>query len=267
MPSSSSTTRPTPSPSTRRPRRSGWGRARCGRDAPSTTSTREAMTPWEWYGPLQEVADESGLLLFSTPFDRTAVDFLIEQGTPAFKVASFELVDLELIATVASHGLPLIMSTGMATVDEIDEAVRTATEAGATEIALLRCNSSYPAPVEEMDLATIADMRGTVAGGRRVVRPHARPHRRGRVGGARGTHHREARDARPGRRRTRRRLLPRAPRAPPPRRAGARDGRIARCTCATGRASPRRPASPSAVPSSRSPTSRRATPSIGPTSG
>jgi N-acetylneuraminate synthase len=120
---------------------------------------REAMTPWEWYAPLREVADEHGLILFSTPFDRTAVDFLVEQGTPAFKVASFELVDLELISTVASHGLPLIMSTGMATVDEIDEAVRTATDAGATQIALLRCNSSYPAPVEEMDLATIADMR------------------------------------------------------------------------------------------------------------
>lgn len=119
----------------------------------------EAMTPWDWYPALQEVAAEVGVALFSTPFDQAAVDYLLEHGTPAFKVASFELVDLELIASVASHGLPVIMSTGMASLEEIDEAVSVAFEAGAEEVALLRCNSSYPAPTSEMDLVTIRDMQ------------------------------------------------------------------------------------------------------------
>jgi N-acetylneuraminate synthase len=118
----------------------------------------EAMTPWEWYPELADAARRRGLALFSTPFDRTAVDFLVEHGAPAFKIASFELVDLPLIREAASHGRPLIMSTGMASADEIDAAVRAATEAGAAGVALLRCNSSYPAPTTEMDLRTIPDM-------------------------------------------------------------------------------------------------------------
>jgi len=118
----------------------------------------EAMTPWEWYPALADTAAAEGLVLFSTPFDRSAVDFLAAQGTPAFKIASFELVDLPLIRAAASHGLPLIMSTGMATTEEIDAAVGAASSAGATGIVLLRCNSSYPAPAGEMDLRTIPDM-------------------------------------------------------------------------------------------------------------
>ena len=119
----------------------------------------EAMTPWEWHADLQQAARELDLDLFSTPFDASAVDFLDDLGTPVFKVASFELVDLELIRYAASKKRPLIMSTGMATTAEIDDAVAAAHEGGATEIALLRCNSSYPASPEEMDLVTITDMQ------------------------------------------------------------------------------------------------------------
>lgn len=119
----------------------------------------EAMTPWEWHAELQQEARACGIELFSTPFDREAVDFLDELATPVFKIASFELVDLALIAYAASKGRPLIMSTGMASLEEIDDALSTARGAGATEIALLRCNSSYPAPPDEMDLETITDMQ------------------------------------------------------------------------------------------------------------
>lgn len=115
----------------------------------------EAYTPWDWQPKLKVIANELGMDLFSTPFDFTAVDFLEEMGVPAYKIASFELVDLPLIRRVAQTGKPIIMSTGMATLAEIDEAVRTAREAGATQIALLKCNSAYPAPPEEMNLRTI----------------------------------------------------------------------------------------------------------------
>jgi N-acetylneuraminate synthase len=118
----------------------------------------EAMTPWEWHTDLQQAAREAGIELFSSPFDRRAVDFLVDLDIPAFKIASFELVDLDLIRYAASKQRPLIMSTGMATADEIDDAVAAARDGGANEIALLRCNSSYPAPASEMDLRTIADM-------------------------------------------------------------------------------------------------------------
>lgn len=119
----------------------------------------EAMTPWEWHPELQRIAHEAGIELFSTPFDRAAVDFLDELDTPAFKIASFELVDLDLIAYAASKGRPLIMSTGMASVAEIDEGLAAARQAGAPHVVLLRCNSSYPAAPEEMDLLTIRDMQ------------------------------------------------------------------------------------------------------------
>jgi pseudaminic acid synthase len=115
----------------------------------------EAYTPWEWQPKLKEIADALGLDLFSSPFDHTAVDFLEKMDVPAYKIASFELVDLPLIRRVAQTGKPLIMSTGMAALAEIDEAVHTAREAGATQIALLKCTSAYPAPPEEMNLRTI----------------------------------------------------------------------------------------------------------------
>lgn len=118
----------------------------------------EAATPWAWHAELQAHAAGLDLDLFSTPFDATAVAFLAELGTPAMKVASFELVDLELIRAAAATGQPLVISTGMATEAEIDEAVAAANEAGATGLVLLRCNSSYPAPVAEMDLRTIPAM-------------------------------------------------------------------------------------------------------------
>jgi pseudaminic acid synthase len=115
----------------------------------------EAFTPWEWQPKLKAVATELGMDLFSTAFDSSAVDFLEEMGVPFHKVASFELVDIPLIEKAASTGKPLIISTGMATLAEIDEAVRAAREAGATEIALLKCTSAYPSAPEMMNLRTI----------------------------------------------------------------------------------------------------------------
>jgi pseudaminic acid synthase len=115
----------------------------------------EAYTPWEWQPKLKKIADDLGLALFSSPFDHTAVDFLEEMEVPAYKIASCELVDLPLIRRVAHTGKPIIMSTGMATLAEIDEAVRTARESGARHIALLKCTSAYPAPPEEINLRTI----------------------------------------------------------------------------------------------------------------
>jgi pseudaminic acid synthase len=116
---------------------------------------QEAYTPWDWQPKLKAIADQLGITLFSSPFDHTAVDFLETMQVPAYKVASFELVDLPLLRKIASKGKPVIASTGMASLAEIDEAVRTLREAGATEIALLRTNSGYPAPPEEMHLRTI----------------------------------------------------------------------------------------------------------------
>lgn len=118
----------------------------------------EAYTPWEWHARLFDLAHELGIDIFSSPFDRAAVELLDELEAPALKIASFELVDLELIALAARTGRPLILSTGMATADEIDEAVTTARDAGASGIVLLRCNSAYPASPAEMDLRTIPDM-------------------------------------------------------------------------------------------------------------
>jgi N-acetylneuraminate synthase len=119
----------------------------------------EAFTPWEWLPALKATADRLGLDLFSSPFDATAVDRLEGVGVPAYKIASFELVDLPLIRRVARTGKPLLMSVGMATLGEIEEAVRTARESGATEIALLKCTSAYPAPPEEMNLHTIPHLQ------------------------------------------------------------------------------------------------------------
>jgi len=118
----------------------------------------EAYTPWEWQPRLKQVANDLGLDLFSTPFDATAVDFLEKMDVPAHKLASFELVDLPLIQKMARTGKPLIMSTGMATAEEIEEAVNTARRAGAAQIALLKCTSAYPARAEEMNLRTIPEL-------------------------------------------------------------------------------------------------------------
>jgi pseudaminic acid synthase len=127
----------------------------------------EAYTPWDWQPKLKGLADQVGIDLFSTPFDASAVTFLEGMNVPAYKVASFELVDLPLIEQIARTGKPMIMSTGMASLAEITEAVEAARRAGATEIALLKCTSAYPAPPEEINLHTIkhlADAFGVPVG-------------------------------------------------------------------------------------------------------
>jgi pseudaminic acid synthase len=115
----------------------------------------EAYTPWEWQPKLKAYANELGLALFSSPFDHTAVEFLSKMDVPAYKIASFENVDLPLLRAVAKTGKPVIVSTGMATLAEIDEAVQTLTDAGAQEVALLKCVSAYPARPDDMHLRTI----------------------------------------------------------------------------------------------------------------
>jgi pseudaminic acid synthase len=119
---------------------------------------RDAYMPWEWQPRLKALADELGLDCFSSPFDATAVDFLLAMDVPAFKIASFELVDLPLIRRVAATGRPMIMSTGMATEEEVGEAVDAARSAGSTAIALLKASSAYPAPPESMNLRAIPAM-------------------------------------------------------------------------------------------------------------
>jgi N-acetylneuraminate synthase len=119
---------------------------------------QEAYMPWEWQPGLKALAESLGMDCFSSPFDPTAVDFLAAMNVPAFKVASFELVDMPLIRHMARTGRPLIMSTGMATEEEIDEAVGAARGAGATGIALLKCTSAYPSPPEAVNLLAIPAM-------------------------------------------------------------------------------------------------------------
>jgi N-acetylneuraminate synthase len=118
----------------------------------------EACMPWHWQPKLQALATELGLDFFSSPFDSTAVEFLVGMDVPVYKIASFELVDLPLIRKVAATGKPLIMSTGMASLNEIEEAVGTAREAGVQQLALLKCTSGYPARPEEMNLRAIGDL-------------------------------------------------------------------------------------------------------------
>lgn len=122
----------------------------------------EAQTPWEWQPKLKKIADALGLHLFSSPFDFNAVEFLTRMDVPAFKISSFEIVDLPLIRTVAATRKPMIVSTGLATLDEIREALEAAQGAGAKEIAILKCTSAYPALPEEMNLQAIPFLRDTL---------------------------------------------------------------------------------------------------------
>jgi pseudaminic acid synthase len=119
---------------------------------------REAYMPWEWQPKLKGIADRLGMDLFSSPFDASAVDFLETLNVPAYKVASFELVDLPLLSRIAATRKPIILSTGMATKEEIEEALRAIGEAGGEEVCLLKCTSAYPAPPEEMNLRTLPDL-------------------------------------------------------------------------------------------------------------
>jgi N-acetylneuraminate synthase len=119
----------------------------------------EAHTPWEWHRPIFERASELGLIAFSTPFDETAVDFLEKLNVPCYKIASFENTDLPLIRRVAATNKPMIISTGMATISELDETVSAAREAGCRDLILLKCTSTYPATPENTNILTIPHLR------------------------------------------------------------------------------------------------------------
>ena len=119
----------------------------------------KAHTPWEWHAPIFERARSLGMLAFSTPFDETAVDFLESLDVPAYKIASFENTDIPLIRRVAATGKPMIISTGMASIAELDDSVRAAREAGCQDLVLLKCTSTYPASPTNSHIRTIAHMR------------------------------------------------------------------------------------------------------------
>lgn len=120
---------------------------------------KQAYTPWEWHKELFQVAKEEGLIYFSSPFDKTAVDFLEDLDVPAYKIASFEITDIPLIEYVASKNKPIIISTGIAEIKDIDLAIETCKKMGNENIALLKCTSSYPAPINEANLCIIDDLK------------------------------------------------------------------------------------------------------------
>ncbi|PEB51540.1 pseudaminic acid synthase [Bacillus pseudomycoides] len=120
---------------------------------------QQAYTPWEWHKPLFDKCTELGIIPFSTPFDETAVDFLESLNVPCYKIASFENTDIPLVRKAASTGKPLIISTGMATISELDETVKAAKAAGCTDLVLLKCTSTYPASPENTNIHTIPHMR------------------------------------------------------------------------------------------------------------
>lgn len=122
---------------------------------------KEAYTPWDWQPKLKKIAEEEGLICFSSPFDKTAVDFLEDMDVPAYKVASFEITDIPLIEYMASKGKPMILATGIATLSEIQEAIDTCKRVGNDQIAVLKCTSAYPASLEDMNLKTIPNLAET----------------------------------------------------------------------------------------------------------
>lgn len=120
---------------------------------------QEAYTPWEWQPKLKKIAEEEGLICFSSPFDITSVDFLEEMNVPAYKIASFEINDIPFIEYIASKGKPIIMSTGIATLADMEEAINACKRIGNEQVALLKCTSAYPAPFEDINLNTIPSMK------------------------------------------------------------------------------------------------------------
>ncbi|SHI40799.1 pseudaminic acid synthase [Clostridium cavendishii DSM 21758] len=122
---------------------------------------QEAYTPWEWQPKLKKIAEEEGLICFSSPFDKSAVDFLEKMDVPAYKVASFEINDIPFIEYIASKGKPIIISTGIATLSDIEEAIDACKRMGNRKIALLKCTSAYPAPLEDINLKVIPNLRET----------------------------------------------------------------------------------------------------------
>lgn len=122
---------------------------------------KEAYTPWEWHEELFKTAEGEGLICFSSPFDKSAVDFLEKLNVPVYKIASFEIFDIPLIEYTASKGKPIIISTGIASLADIEEAVNACRRVGNNQISLLKCTSSYPAPIEEANLLTIPHLRET----------------------------------------------------------------------------------------------------------
>ncbi len=120
---------------------------------------KKAYTPWEWHEEIFHIAKEEGLVCFSTPFDKTAVDFLESLNNPIYKIASFEITDIPLIKYIASKHKPIILSTGIAMIEDIDLALKTIRGEGCDDITLLKCTSAYPAPIEDANLLTIPDMK------------------------------------------------------------------------------------------------------------
>ena len=120
---------------------------------------KDAYMPWDWQPKLKKIAEDLGLIVFSSPFDKTSVDFLEDIDVPAYKIASFEITDIPLIEYVASKGKPIIISTGIASLEDIDLAVKVCKDAGNNNISLLKCTSSYPAPLDEINLNTIPDIK------------------------------------------------------------------------------------------------------------